>query len=92
MRRCCADFHTRHLTTFTIFGEQAQQEFASASFLSRLPGLPTEPGAGRTRGLQRRWGIMTGRGEPERVFAPSASANFFSVLGWSPSLAHVSAG
>ena len=28
--------------------------------------------------------IMTGRGEPERVFAPAASANFFSVLGVEP--------
>jgi putative ABC transport system permease protein len=26
-------------------------------------------------------GIITGRGEPERVFAPSASANFFAMLG-----------
>ncbi len=26
-------------------------------------------------------GIMSGRGEPERVFVPSASANFFSLLG-----------
>lgn len=26
-------------------------------------------------------GIITGRGEPQRVFAPSVSANFFTVLG-----------
>lgn len=26
-------------------------------------------------------GIMSGRGEPERVFAPAAAANFFKVLG-----------
>jgi len=31
-------------------------------------------------------GIMSGRGEPERVFVPSASANFFSVLGVEPYL------
>jgi putative ABC transport system permease protein len=31
-------------------------------------------------------GIMSGRGEPERVFAPAASANFFSVLGVQPFL------
>ena len=31
-------------------------------------------------------GIMSGRGEPERVFAPSASANFFAVLGVEPFL------
>src|SRR5687768_9288095 len=31
-------------------------------------------------------GIMSGRGEPERVFAPSASANFFSLLGVEPFL------
>ena len=29
-------------------------------------------------------GILSGRGEPERVFAPSATANFFSVLGVEP--------
>lgn len=29
-------------------------------------------------------GIMSGRGEPERVFFPSATANFFSVLGVEP--------
>lgn len=31
-------------------------------------------------------GIITGRGEPERVFAPSASANFFTTLGVEPVL------
>ena len=29
-------------------------------------------------------GTITGRGEPERVFAPSASANFFTMLGVEP--------
>ncbi len=29
-------------------------------------------------------GTITGRGEPERIFAPSASANFFSMLGVEP--------
>ncbi|MGH9956522.1 MAG: ABC transporter permease, partial [Pyrinomonadaceae bacterium] len=29
-------------------------------------------------------GIMSGRGEPERVFAPAATANFFSLLGVEP--------
>jgi predicted permease len=28
--------------------------------------------------------ILSGRGEPERIFAPSATANFFSVLGVEP--------
>src|SRR6476660_8696328 len=28
--------------------------------------------------------IMSGRGEPERIAAPAASANFFSVLGVEP--------
>ena len=27
---------------------------------------------------------MSGRGEPERIFAPTATANFFSVLGVEP--------
>ena len=31
-------------------------------------------------------GILTGRGEPQRIFAPAASANFFSVLGVEPLL------
>src|SRR5215470_9911931 len=31
-------------------------------------------------------GIPTGRGEPQRVFAPVASANFFAVLGVEPLL------
>lgn len=31
-------------------------------------------------------GIMSGRGEPERVFVPQASANFFSLLGVQPVL------
>ncbi len=31
-------------------------------------------------------GILSGRGEPERIFAPAASANFFSVLGVEPVL------
>lgn len=30
--------------------------------------------------------ILTGRGEPERLFAPSATANFFSVLGVGPAI------
>ncbi|HEY8188961.1 MAG TPA: ABC transporter permease [Pyrinomonadaceae bacterium] len=29
-------------------------------------------------------GILTGRGEPERIFSPAATANFFSVLGVEP--------
>ena len=29
-------------------------------------------------------GILSGRGEPERVFSPSATANFFSLLGVEP--------
>ena len=31
-------------------------------------------------------GILTGRGEPQRIFAPAVSANFFSVLGVEPLL------
>ncbi len=30
--------------------------------------------------------ILTGRGEPERLFAPAATANFFSVLGVEPAI------
>ncbi|HMV87058.1 MAG TPA: ABC transporter permease [Blastocatellia bacterium] len=31
-------------------------------------------------------GILTGRGEPQRIFAPAVSANFFNVLGVEPLL------
>jgi putative ABC transport system permease protein len=62
--------------------EFAQREFSYPDFQDYqknqvLEGLAAYTGGG---------GIMTGRGEPERVFAPRANANFFSVLGVQPTI------
>ena len=66
-----------HLWESTPQREFAQREFSYPDFQDYqqnqvLEGLAAYTGGG---------GILTGRGEPERVFAPSATANFFSVLG-----------
>jgi putative ABC transport system permease protein len=60
--------------------EFAQREFSYPDFQDyqnsqTLEGLAAYTGGG---------GIMSGRGEPERIAAPSATANFFSVLGVEP--------
>src|SRR5216110_2260139 len=70
---------------FHLWESRPQQEFAQREFSypdyqdyqqnQVLQGIAAYTGGG---------GIMTGRGEPERVLAPSASANFFSVLGVEP--------
>jgi predicted permease len=69
-----------HLWESTPQREFAQREFSYPDFQDYqqnqvLEGLAAYTGGG---------GILTGRGEPERVFAPSATANFFSVLGIDP--------
>src|SRR5262245_12187546 len=66
-----------HLYESTPQKEFSQREFSYPDYLDYqqnrvCEGLAAYSGGG---------GIMTGRGEPERLFAPSASANFFSVLG-----------
>ena len=71
-----------HLWESTPQREFAQREFSYPDFQDYqqnqvLEGLAAYTGGG---------GILTGRGEPERVFAPSATANFFSVLGIDPVL------
>jgi putative ABC transport system permease protein len=69
-----------HLFESTPQKEFAQREFSYPDFLDYqqnqvLEGLAAYTGGG---------GIMSGRGEPERVFAPAATANFFSLLGVEP--------
>src|SRR5258705_2725178 len=69
-----------HLFESTPQKEFAQREFSYPDFQDYqqnqvLEGLAAYAGGG---------GIMSGRGEPERVFAPAATANFFSVLGVEP--------
>jgi predicted permease len=69
-----------HLFESTPQKEFAQREFSYPDFQDYqqnqvLDGLAAYAGGG---------GIMSGRGEPERVFAPAVTANFFSVLGVEP--------
>ena len=59
----------------------AQREFSYPDYQDYLQNQAFEIAAYTGGG-----GIMSGRGEPERVFAPSASANFFSMLGVEPFL------
>ncbi|HEV2828458.1 MAG TPA: ABC transporter permease [Pyrinomonadaceae bacterium] len=71
-----------HLWESTPQKEFSQREFSYPDYQDYqqnqvLEGLAAYTGGG---------GILSGRGEPERVFAPSASANFFSVLGVDPIL------
>jgi predicted permease len=71
-----------HLWESTPQKEFAQREFSYPDFQDyqqnqSLEGLAAYTGGG---------GILSGRGEPERVFAPGATANFFSVLGVEPIL------
>src|SRR5580765_2504182 len=69
-----------HLWESTPQKEFAQREFSYPDFQDYqqnqvMDGLAAYTGGGA---------IMSGRGEPERLFAPAATANFFSVLGVEP--------
>jgi putative ABC transport system permease protein len=69
-----------HLWERTPQAEFPQREFSYPDYQDYqqnqvFTGLAAYTGGG---------GIITGRGEPERVFAPSASANFFTMLGVEP--------
>ncbi|HKZ81182.1 MAG TPA: ABC transporter permease [Pyrinomonadaceae bacterium] len=66
-----------HLWESTPQKEFAQREFSYPDYQDYQQNQVCEGIAAYTGGGV----IMTGRGEPERVFAPAASANFFSVLG-----------
>ena len=69
-----------HLWEVTPQKEFPKREFSYPDYqdyqqIQAFDGLAAYTGGG---------GILSGRGEPERIFAPSASANFFSVLGVNP--------
>ena len=69
-----------HLWESTPQKEFAQREFSYPDYQDYQQNQVLEGVAAYTGG----GGIMTGRGEPERVQAPAASANFFSTLGVEP--------
>jgi predicted permease len=71
-------YHIWEVTPQKGFG---QREFSYPDYQDYLHNQSFEIAAYTGGG-----GIMSGRGEPERVFAPSASANFFSLLGVEPFL------
>jgi len=69
-----------HLWERTPQSEFPQREFSYPDYQDYQQNQVFTALAGYTGG----GGIITGRGEPERVFAPSASANFFTTLGVEP--------
>src|SRR6185295_6488643 len=71
-----------HLFESTPQKEYAQREFSYPDYQDYQQNQVCEGIAAYTGGI----GILSGRGEPERIFAPSASANFFSKLGVEPLL------
>ncbi len=71
-----------HIWESTPQREFAQREFSYPDYQDYQQNQVFEGIAAYTGG----GGILSGRGEPERVFAPAASANFFSLLGVDPHL------
>ena len=69
-----------HLWESTPQREFAQREFSYPDYQDYQQNQVCEGLAAYTGG----GAIMTGRGEPQLVFAPAATANFFSVLGVEP--------
>ncbi|HYJ86770.1 MAG TPA: ABC transporter permease [Pyrinomonadaceae bacterium] len=69
-----------HIWESTPQREFAQREFSYPDYQDYQQNQVFEGIAAYTGG----GGILSGRGEPERVFAPAASANFFSILGVEP--------
>ncbi len=69
-----------HLWESTPQKEFAQREFSYPDYQDYQQNQVCEGLAAYTGG----GAIMSGLGEPERVLAPAASANFFSVLGVEP--------
>ncbi|MGH9960961.1 MAG: ABC transporter permease, partial [Pyrinomonadaceae bacterium] len=69
---------------YHLWEKRPQQEFSKREF-SYLDYLDYQQnGAIEIAAYSGGGGIMSGRGEPERVFAPAATANFFSLLGVEP--------
>jgi len=71
-----------HVWESTPQKEFSQREFSYPDYQDYQQNQVFEGIAAYTGG----GAIMSGRGEPERVFAPSATANFFFVLGVEPVL------
>lgn len=71
-----------HLFEKTPQQEYAQREFSYPDYQDYQQNQVCEGLAAYTGG----GGLLTGNGEPERINAPSASANFFSLLGVQPLL------
>jgi predicted permease len=69
-----------HLWETTPQQQFGQREFSYPDFQDYQQNQVCEGLAAYTGG----GAILNGRGDPERVFAPSATANFFSVLGIDP--------
>src|SRR5713101_4711728 len=69
-----------HLFETTPQKEFAQREFSYPDYQDYQRNQVCEGIAAYTGG----GAIMSGRGEPELVYAPAASANFFSLLGVQP--------
>ena len=69
-----------HLWESTPQKEFAQREFSYPDYQDYQKNQVCEGIAAYTGG----GAIMSGRGEPERILAPAASANFFSLLGVEP--------
>jgi putative ABC transport system permease protein len=73
-----------HLWESTPQKQFAQREFSYPDYQDYQQNQVLQGVAAYTGGE----GILTGRGEAERIAAPSASANFFSLLGVDPILGH----
>jgi putative ABC transport system permease protein len=71
-----------HIWEVTPQKQFAQREFSYPDYQDYQKNQVFDGVAAYTGG----GGIMTGRGDPEMIFAPAASANFFSVLGVDPYL------
>lgn len=69
-----------HIWESTPQKEFAQREFSYPDYQDYQQNGVFEEIAAYTGG----GAILSGRGEPERIFTPSATANFFSVLGVEP--------
>jgi predicted permease len=71
-----------HLFETTPQKSYAQREFSYPDYQDYQQSQSFEGLAAYTGG----GGILTGRGEPQRIFSPAVSANFFAVLGVEPLL------
>jgi putative ABC transport system permease protein len=71
-----------HLFETTPQKSYAQREFSYPDYQDYQQSQSFEGLAAYTGG----GGILTGRGEPQRIFSPAVSANFFTVLGVEPLL------